>query len=100
MSKQSERRDREFKELRSIAGLLKKSLARKDDEGQQESEAETHTGVGKFISTYKPAGGLVPWFFGLGIGAALNCLSADPRILYITWISLAVWSFWIVSHRH
>jgi hypothetical protein len=42
---------------------------------------------------------LAPWFFGVGIGAALNCLSTDPRILYLTWIAISVWHAWLFWHR-
>jgi len=94
MSKQGDKKARELKELRSIAGLLKNNLLSHNDNSERQTQPESQTARGKFISTYIPSGGLLVWLFGVGIGSAINFFSSDPRILYLTWVCVSAWIFW------
>jgi hypothetical protein len=98
MSRQSEKKDRELQALRGIAGQLRNLSANNNNRGT-ETEREPNTGIAKFIRTYKPSGGFVLWFFGVGLSAALNCLSTDPHILFVTWFAFTCWIIWIFFHK-
>ena len=70
-----------------------------EQHSQAEPQRNPQRGKSKLGSTYEPAGGLVPWVFGVGMGAALNCLSTDPRILYLSCITIGTWLLWVLWPR-